>query len=203
MSETQAAISPDIAEEDIARADIYRLLALLFEAPPEQELLERLAALPDGETPLEAALASLGRAAATLPDTAVADEYGELFVGAPMARVVPYRAHYTDGQLFGRSLAELRSELARLGIARSDTLAEPEEHVSVLCEIMSGLIVGAFDKGPLPLPEQKSFFERHLGLWLPRFFDDIDAVETAEFYRAAAEVGRVFVRTETDGFRLI
>jgi len=196
--------APDpVAEEDLARADLYRLLALLLEGPPDADLLDRLAAIPVAEGTLAAALADLASAARdTAPDEARA-EYSALFVGTPMAKVMPYRGHYTDGQIFGRSLAALRGELAGLGVARSDDTSEPEDHVAVLCEIMSGLIVGAFGTEPMPLPAQKAFFERHIAPWIGQVFDALDAADEARFYRSVSRLGRTFAATETEAFGLL
>ena len=190
--------------EDAARADLYRLLSLLFMQAPDRDLLERIAGMPaGGDGTLGAALSDLATAADAADPVAVADEFAALFVGMPSPVVMPYRGHYTDGQIMGRALAELRTDLGRLGIARSEDASEPEEHVAVLCEIMSGLIVGAFGDGPLPLPEQKAFFERHIAPWIADFLDALDAADEADFYRVVGRLGRAFIRTEREAFRLI
>jgi TorA maturation chaperone TorD len=195
--------TPLLDDEDRGRAELYRLLAFLFEAPPTQELLDLLAEPRAGDSELETALNALSAVARALPSEQIAREYADLFVGAPVSRVMPYGSHYTNGQLFGRSLAELRMDLARLGIARSDDAVEPEDHIAILFEIMSGLIAGHFGDGPLPLDRQADFFNRHVRPWATKFFAEIEAEAGSQFYMVVAGLGRRFIDVESEAFRLV
>ncbi len=107
-------------------------------------MLETLAVVqPDG-TALGSALAEIGALAQAMPEEAVAAEYNELFIGLTRGELVPYASYYLTGFLYEKPLARLRGDMSRLGIARADASTEPEDHIAALCEMMAGLIVGAF-----------------------------------------------------------
>src|SRR5579884_2800594 len=141
------AMQPDSAapaEEELQRAGLYRVIARLLLAPPDAALLARLAAFGGTDTPLGRTLADLGQAAA-MTDAAVAGtEYHDLFIGLTRGELLPYGSYYLTGFLHEKPLAELRGSLAALGIARAPGVSEPEDHAGSLCEVMAGLIDGAY-----------------------------------------------------------
>jgi TorA maturation chaperone TorD len=100
-----------------------------------------------------------------------------------------------------KPLARLRQEMARLGIERADGVAEPEDHIGSVCEIMAGLIRGDFGS-PMPVAEQAAFFERHIGSWAGQFFKDLETAKSATFYRPVGALGRVFLEIETTAFEM-
>jgi TorA maturation chaperone TorD len=193
----------EISAEDRGRADIYRLLALLLGNPPGQDILDLLKAVQPDDTELGKILASLGDIATSAGRENIAEEFSDLFVGAPMARFMPYASHYSDGHLFGRALAELRMDLGKLGIARRDDATEPEDHIATLFEIMSGLLLGSFHSAPVPLKDQARFLSRHITPWAPAFFYELEAAKGTQFYGVVARLGRTFVELETEAFRMI
>jgi TorA maturation chaperone TorD len=64
---------------------------------------------------------------------------------------------------------------------------------------MAGCIDGSFG-APLSLPEQKRFFDTHIGSWAPVFFRDLEAAKGSVLYGALGSVGRVFLRIEETAF---
>jgi TorA maturation chaperone TorD len=191
-----------MAEDDFLRARFYGLLAALLVAPPPGELLRRLATMDSDSTPLGTALGHLAEAAAAADPQAVADEFATLFVGVTGGELMPYGSWYRTGFLHEKPLADLRDDMARLGVEPSPGVTEPEDHAASLCEMMQGLITGVFGE-PLDLPEQKLFFQTHLGSWMPRFLADLDKAPSARFYRAVAGMGRVFLEIETQAFAMV
>ena len=191
-----------VAEDDFLRARFYGLLAALLVAPPPEELLRRLAAMESDSTPLGTALGHLAQAAAAANSNDVADEFADVFVGVTGGEIIPYGSWYLTGFLHEKPLAELRDHMARLGIERSPGISESEDHVASLCEMMQGLITGLFDE-PLSLPDQKKFYQTHLGSWMPRFLADLDKAPSARFYRAVAEMARVFLEIEAQAFAMV
>ena len=133
-----------VADEDRLRAHCYGLLARLLRAAPDQEMLSRLGTLQGDETEFGVALNAVATAAAGASPAAVADEYEALFIGVGSGELVPFASYYLTGFLHEKPLALLRQDMARLGIARADDVHEPEDHVAALCEMMAGLITGAF-----------------------------------------------------------
>ena len=45
-------------------------------------------------------------------------------------------------------------------------------------------------------------FEKHLAPWIGRFFADMEASQSADFYRQVGTLGRVFMDIETEAFEL-
>ncbi len=190
------------AEDDFLRARFYGLLAALLVAPPPEELLRRLAAMSTDSTALGTVLGQLAQAAAATDADRAADEFAALFVGVTGGEIIPYGSWYLTGFLHEKPLAELRDDMARLGIERSPGVSESEDHAASLCEMMQGLISGVFGP-PLDLSEQKIFFQTHLERWMPRFLADLDKAPSARFYRAVAETGRVFLEIEAQAFAMV
>ncbi|MGR9072789.1 MAG: TorD/DmsD family molecular chaperone [Gammaproteobacteria bacterium] len=179
--------------ENAARADLYRLLARLLSSPPDDKLLEMLAALAHtaegGSDPLAAAWRQLADAAGDADAESAAEEFGELFVGLSRGELLPYGSYYRTGFLMEKPLAELRGDLRRLGIERQENVREPEDHIAALCEVMC-LLAGEDSAG------QRAFFNRHLAGWAGRFFDDLERAQAAQFYRAVGRLGVAFFNLE-------
>jgi TorA maturation chaperone TorD len=188
-------------DEELLRGRIYGLLAHLLAAPPDGPLLTSLAGLTADDSGLGRAFAALAEAAAAADTARVAEEYHDLFIGLTRGELLPYGSYYLTGFLNEKPLAELRDALAGLGIARADHVKEPEDHVAALCEVMAGLIAGAYG-APQPLAVQRSFFETHMAPWVGRFFADLEGAEAAVFYAAVGMLGRRFVEIESAAFAM-
>jgi TorA maturation chaperone TorD len=192
-----------IADEDRARAEFYALLGRLLIAAPNDALLSSIANLSgDDSTELGAALNALAAAARRMDARRIADEYQDVFIGVARGEVMPYASYYLTGSLQGKPLAALRGDMAKLGIARAETTAEPEDHIGSLCEMMAGLITGAFDRAE-DLATQRRFFEQHMATWAPRFFADLEAAKSATFYMPVGKLGRAFMDIEMQAFALL
>jgi TorA maturation chaperone TorD len=195
------ASTDDILAEEWLRAQQYRLLARFLAAPADAGLLDIAAGFEGDDTDLGRALGDLAdRAGRATPATA-SREYHELFIGIGRGELVPYASYYLTGFLNEKPLAKLRSDMARLGIARADDVKEPEDHIAALCEMMAGLIIGAFGV-PLGLAEQRAFFERHLAAWAPVFFADLEKAESAWLYAPVGTLGREFMGIEKTAFAM-
>ncbi len=191
----------EIPEEDVLRARFYALLARLLGAPITEEDLETVRALEGDGTELGTALGSLATIAAKTSLKTATDEYDTLFIGVVQGELVPYASYYLTGFLQEKPLAELRSDMIRLGIARSDDLVDPEDHIAVVCEMMHGLITGAFGEAT-SIDIQKDFFDSHIRPWASRFFQDLEAAESAVLYMPVGTIGRVFMAVEDKAFEM-
>ncbi len=189
------------AEEDRLRAGWYSLLARLLAAPADDEVLAVLRGLGDDETELGAALRALKAAAGAVSPGAVEQEFFDLFVGVGQGELVPYGSYYLTGFLHEKPLARLRDDMAALGIARSEGIAESEDHIAALCDMMAGLITGAFG-APADLATQRKFFGDHIGCWAPRFFENLEAATSAAFYMPVGTLGRLFMAVESQAFEM-
>jgi TorA maturation chaperone TorD len=184
---------------DELRARHWSLLSVLLARPPDAALLRQLAALSGDDTPLGSARGALAEAAREADPPALEAEFHDLFIGLGRGELLPYASYYLTGFLHERPLAKVRAEMERLGIAREDDAAEPEDHIATLAEIMAGLLRGDFGDGG---DEAKRFFARHIAPWAGGFFSDLERAEHARFYRAVGRFGSVFVAIETEAVTL-
>jgi TorA maturation chaperone TorD len=191
----------ELVPEDELRASQYRLLSNFLARPPGAAMLQVISRFTGDDTDLGRALALLARLARqTTPETA-RREYHELFIGLGRGELVPYGSYYMTGFLNEKPLALLRQDMARHTIARADDVAEPEDHIGALCEMMAGLITGDFGE-PLSVREQKQFFDKHMLPWAERFFADLENAKAATLYTPIGTLGRVFMGIEATAFQM-
>ncbi|SMF23851.1 chaperone TorD involved in molybdoenzyme TorA maturation [Tistlia consotensis] len=195
------AIAVDLTEEDALRVQWYALLAKLLGAPADRETLSALGGLKGTEGELGQAVSALAAAARASDPKTVEQEYFELFVGVGHGELVPFASYYLTGFLHEKPLARLRGDMRLLGIAREESVKEPEDHIAALCEMMAGLISGSFGR-PADLAEQRRFFDTHVGCWAPRFFEDLQAARAARFYMPVGTIGRLFLAIESQAFEM-
>ena len=191
----------EIAEEDRLRAQWYALLARLLSAPPDATTLELARGLAGDGTDLGKGVKALAAAAKGTAVEAVDEEFFDLFVGVGQGELLPYGSYYLTGFLNEKPLAALRIDMDELGIGRVEDVKEPEDHVASLCEMMAGLITGAFS-APVDLSRQRWFFDKHIGCWAPRFFEDLQAARSAAFYMPVGMIGSVFMAVESQAFKM-
>ncbi len=190
-----------IAEEDRLRADWYGLLGRLLAAPPDQAVLDLARGLEGDETELGRAIEAAAAAARGTTPEAANEEYFNLFIGVGQGELLPYASYYLTGFLHEKPLGRLRGDMARLGIGRADGVKEPEDHIASLYEMMAGMITGAFG-APVELARQRQFFDKHIGCWAPRFFEDLQAAKSAAFYMPVGMIGSVFMSIESQAFEM-
>ena len=200
-AEVSVSFADMATEEDAARARIYALLSNLLARPADADTLAALGSLAgDGGSEMGRALMALGAAANAVDAGTVADEFSILFHGMGAGgELQPYGSLYRTGLVYDKPLADLRSDLARLGIGAREGTTEPEDHAAFLCEAMHGLIVGAFGAAH-PLDTQRDFFRAHLAPWIGRFFADLEKSNSVRFYAAVGALGRAFMAIEDEGF---
>lgn len=202
MAETAEVQCPrSIADEDRARAQLYQLLGGLLSGPPSDELLQGLASLEGDDNALGSASQKLAAVAKRTACDDARQEYNNLFVGVGRGELLPYASYYLTGFLNEKPLAHLRSDLMARGIKSRDDVKEPEDHISTLCEIMAGIIVGDF-MCDSDLSSQKAFFDAHLAKWAELFFTDLEKAQTAIFYAPVGSLGRAFMAVEADAFEI-
>jgi len=199
------AASADHSEE-LARAELYGLLARLWLAPPDVELLLQFrvavteAPQPGGflEAPWQSLVAAMR---ATTPEAAAA-EYDALFGGVGKPEVFLYGSYYLAGFLNERPLALLRADLARLGLTRDESRGETEDHVACVFEVMRYLIAGD-DVALSNLEQQRRFFRAHVQPWVEQMLDAVEAQPRAQLWREVAMLTRALLLVETQGFDML
>ena len=191
----------EVAEEDRLRAHWYALLARLLSVSPDQGTLQFMRGLRGDETTLGQGVKALSAAARGATAAQAEQEYFDLFIGVGRGELLPYASYYLTGFLNEKPLATLRADMAMLGIARISQVKEPEDHIASLCEMMAGMITGAFGD-PVGLAQQQEFFARHIGNWAPRFFEDLEAAKTAALYMPVGTIGKEFMAIESQAFEM-
>lgn len=193
--------------DELARAEVYGLLAQLFYAPPQAELYEQLRVAvteaPARGAFLEASWGEVVAASRRLALDAVQEEYDALFGGLGKPEVFVYGSYHLAGALNEKPLVALRDDLRDLGLSRDDAMGETEDHIAYLCEVMRWLIAGDDDPGTANLATQQRFFATHLRPWYPALADSIAAHPRADFYRALAGFLRAFLDVESQGFDML
>jgi TorA maturation chaperone TorD len=198
-AEQELAVPEALDEVDAARADLYALLATLLWHAPDAALLRRLAVPPAGSGPIGEALRALATEAAASDAATAEREHFTLFTGLGGGELLPYASYYLTGFVHERPLAEVRTDLHRLGLVRTEGLSEPEDHIAFLCEVMAALIRGVCGTEAITA---ESFFTRHLQPWAGRCFTDIESAAASRLYRPIGRLGRVLMDIETQAFAL-
>jgi len=197
--------APDGGEE-LARAELYGLLAQLWLAAPDDALLQqfKVAVTQAAETGghLEAPWQALVAAMRATTASDAADEFDALFGGVGKPEIFLYGSYYLSGFLNERPLALLRADLERLALTRDHARGETEDHVAYLFEVMRYLIAGD-DVAVCNLEQQRRFFRAHVQPWAVQLCDAVQAHPRASLWRAVAEMTRQFVAVETQGFDLL
>jgi TorA maturation chaperone TorD len=199
-------LSGSTLDEETARSEVYGLLAALYYAPPSAELLAQLRVAvteaPSKGGALEEPWRAVVAAARQSDDAAIQSEYNALFGGMGKPEVYLFGSHYLSGFLNEKPLARLRTDLAKLGLERDETMPETEDHFAYLCEVMRYLIAGD-DVAVANLTQQKAFFGDHMQAWALDMCDAVAAHPRAKLYAALAAFTRSFLSVEAQGFDML
>jgi TorA maturation chaperone TorD len=207
MTTAPIAFNPPVDDRDeLARAELYGLLARLWLGPPDEALREAFSVAvteaPQSGAFLEPPWQSLVAAVRSTSAADAAAEYDALFQGVGKPEVFLYGSYHLAGFLNEKPLAMLRTDLAELGLARDDSRGETEDHVAYGFEVMRWLIAGD-DPAVCNLERQRRFFRSHLQPWVATMCDSVDAQPRAVMWRAVAAMTRAFVQVEAQGFDLL
>jgi TorA maturation chaperone TorD len=192
--------------EELARAEVYGLLAALFSAAPSAELYGQLQVAvteaPAAGAFLERSFAALVEASRRVPLTAVKVEYDALFQGIGKPEVFLHASYFIAGALNDKPLVALRDDLRALGLERQPDQFITEDHLACLCEVMRFLIAGD-ELTVSKLATQRRFFDAHLRGWIGALWDLLETQPRGDFYRAVASFGRDFFNVEAQAFDML
>ena len=201
MSAPQAT-PPALEPEDEARAVIYGLIARLFYAAPDQNLLGQILhanLFVGSDSAVAHAWRDLVAACSNAFPVVLENEHTELFIGTGKSEITPYLAHYVIKYATDNPLVEIRQQLAQWGMGRREEASEPEDHIAGLCESMRFAIAVQHRSDD----EQKAFFERFLYPGAIAFCDAVSASPKAVFYATVARFSRAFFETEREAFAMM
>jgi TorA maturation chaperone TorD len=191
--------------EDQVRADFYALLARLFYAAPDDKLLQAIVIAPEPASEGNDALLveswrALAAAAGAVNEEALAEEYQQLFIGVGRPDVMLFGSYYLAGFMNEKPLAQLRDDLAALGLARNENASESEDHLAALCDVLRFLISGDRETPPAAIEQQKAFFSKHMQPWVLQFCQAVMQSDKANFYKRAAAFAGAFFTIEIEAF---
>lgn len=204
---TETIIGDDGLPEDLARADLYGLIARFFQSPPDQVLLDQIAATADQqdantEAPLAKVWMDVVEAAKNNPAKAWQDEFDLNFISVGKPNIVLNGSFYMAGHLNEKPLVNIRRALEEFGLEAADEVTETEDHISALCEVMRYLIAG--DNIEVSnLTNQRVFFNEHIRPWYESLCDAIEGVPEMHLYHPIAALTREFLAVEGQGFDMI
>jgi TorA maturation chaperone TorD len=193
--------------EDLARADLYGLIARFFHLPPDQELLDQIAATANeqdatDEAPLAKAWMDVVEVAKNNPAKAWHDEFDLNFISVGKPKVVLNGSFYLAGHLNEKPLVYIRKALEEFGLEAAEEITETEDHISALCEVMRYLIAGD-DVGISNLTNQRVFFNAHIRPWYDELCNVTEAIPEMHLYRPVAALTREFLAIEGQSFDMI
>ena len=192
--------------EELARAELYGLLAQLWLGAPDAALLQQFGVAvtqaPHEGALLEAPWQALVAALRSTTPAAAAAEHEALFHGVGKAELFAYASFHLAGFLNEKPLAVLRHDLAALGLTRDSARLETEDHIAYLFEVMRYLIAGD-DVAVCNLEQQRRFYRAHLQPWVDKLCDSVIAHPRAQTWRALAAFTREFIAVETQGFDML
>nr|WP_240964673.1 MULTISPECIES: molecular chaperone TorD family protein [unclassified Acidovorax] len=182
------------------------MLARLWLAPPDAALLDQfrvaVTEAPEAggylEAPWQALVARMREASVE----SAAAEFAALFQGVGKPEVFPYASFFLAGFVNEKPLAQLRTDLAALGLTRDTAQFETEDHIAYVFEVMRYLIAGD-DAGVSNLEQQRRFFRVHVQSWIEPLCRAVDEQPSASLWRDVAAMTRAFVQIETQAFDLL
>jgi TorA maturation chaperone TorD len=195
--------------EDLARADLYGLIARLFHQAPDQELLDQIvASIPEGQetqaedAPLAKVWHSVVEVAKSNPAKAWQDEFDQNFISVGRPNIILNGSFYMAGHLNEKPLVDIRRALETFGLESAEEITETEDHISALCEVMRYLIAGD-DVEISNLTNQRIFFNDHIRTWYDELCDAIEAIPEMHLYHPVAALTREFFAIEGQSFDMI
>ena len=198
------ALAHPLIPEDRSRAEFYALLARLYADAPDARLLQSIAAAQpiDDDGAFAGAWNRLVAASGAMDADAAAQEYTDLFIGVGQCDVNLHGSHWIAGAMLERPLAELRTDLAALGLGRHRDVVMLEDHLSALFETMRLLIAGNGERPPAPVTTQRAFFERHIAPWAASCCTAIRQSSIANYYARVAELTERFMALDRDALAM-
>lgn len=195
--------------EDLARADLYGLIARLFHEAPDQELLDQIvSSIPEGQetqakdAPLAKVWQNLVEMAKANPAKVWQDEFDQNFISVGRPNIILNGSFYMAGYLNERPLVEIRRALAAFGLESAEEISETEDHISALCEVMRYLIAGD-DVEVSNLTNERVFFNDHIRPWYEDLCAAIEDIPEMRLYHSVASLTREFLDIESQSFDMI
>lgn len=163
-------------EEEIERAELYKLFASLFSHEPPDELIYQFR--------------EMFQMRFTEPPQLIRMEFINL-----LSRLSPHESLYNYPphelpRLWGRVTGEVEAFYNSVGLTIDEEISLIPDHISAELFFMSYLIENKL------LKEQKSFMEKHLLQWIPNYCDEIEKQASTTFFKEIALLLKEFIITD-------
>lgn len=200
----------DILVSELARAESFRLLSELYNAP-DDGLLENLEDLDQNLDRISSKASSLVRKMKQDLEEAkemvsLKIDHAALFVGPFRLLAAPYGSVYLDAErrVMGDSTIEARACYRACGLDVSEDFRDAPDHIRAELEFLYFLIVeemGASDRSELEVAVslremQRHFLRGHLGAWVPDFSVHVEKNAETPFYRDLGRMTRIFIEEQ-------
>ena len=167
-------------EEDIERAEIYRLFAGIFMKEPSEELmlqLKEMFLMKFEDSPEEIRM-----------------DFVNIFL-SPDNRLIPCESLYNYSlgdrpRLWGRAAAEVQEFYGAAGLVMGEEMSLMPDHISMEMLFMSYLIENGLSE------LQWKFLDEHLVKWIPEYCDEVRRHAGTVFYKEVANVLKEFILSE-------
>lgn len=190
------------------RAEIYWWLSSLFakeltqqelDSYNSQEIRTFLTGLGENET-LKPSIDKLVDALNRLQNREDAQlelsaDYCDLFLKSDKNAALPYASMYIgkQGLLNDVPAQEMAALMSKHGIAVSESLNEPADHIAIELDFLGNLIIRSNELEQEKhlddaLIEQESFIQTHILSWIPQFSAKCDQYDEFGFYASVAQV---------------
>ncbi|TKF24105.1 molecular chaperone TorD [Vibrio genomosp. F6] len=190
------------------RAEIYWWLSSLFakeltqqelDSYHSQEIRTFLTGLGENET-LKPSIDKLVDALNRLQNREDAQlelsaDYCDLFLKSDKNVALPYASMYIgkQGLLNDVPAQEMAALMSKHGIAVSESLNEPADHIAIELDFLGNLIIRSNELEQEKhlddaLIEQESFIQTHILSWIPQFSAKCDQYDEFGFYASVAQV---------------
>jgi putative dimethyl sulfoxide reductase chaperone len=214
----QKQISKDISKYQHVRGDVYFLLSRLFLEEPEQGFMNRLAdaeffqefgvaendEIIEGTKLLQEFLEGYLRGEPHQGIEELKVEYTRLLIGTDTFPSPPWESVYCseDRMIFGKETLEVRNDYGKFGLSFIRKTNEPDDHVGLELEFLYHLCketekaIGEDDwlRVISILEAQRDFFDKHVNVWTPQFFNDLFENATSLYYRGVAKFTSGFLK---------
>ncbi|MFN3479651.1 MAG: molecular chaperone [Thermodesulfovibrionales bacterium] len=165
-------------EEEIERAELYKLFATLFSREPSDEIIYQFR--------------DMFQMRFTEPPQVIRMEFLSLFSDhqlSPHESLYNYPPHELP-RLWGKATEEVEAFYNSVGLTIDEEISLIPDHISAELFFMSYLVENKL------LKEQKLFMEKHLLQWVPAYCEELEKHASTTFFREVAILLKEFIITD-------
>ncbi len=166
--------------DDIERAELYRLFATLFIHEPSDEIImqaKEMFQMKSAESPQQIRM-----------------DFVNTFLG-PGLHMAPYESLYNyplgdRPRLWGKTTEEVQTFYNSAGLIVDEEINLIPDHISAELMFMTYLIENGFSEF------QGRFLDQHLAKWTPEYCDEVNKHAGTIFYKEIANILREFILSD-------